>query len=191
MSRMKTHRDLNSLVCPWWLSATLSTGFRRPFHDPAAILGPFVSPGMTVADIGCGPGYFTVPLAGLVGDRGRVIAVDLQEKMLMRTRRAAERAGIADRIIFHHAAAEAIGITERVDFALAFWMVHEVPDQERFLTQIAGTLAPGGRLLVVEPRLHVSGRKYEAMLGAAVRAGLRVTAGAAVSLSRGALLGRD
>lgn len=180
--------DPNSLVCPWWLSSTLTNGLRRSFHDPVAILSPYVRPGSIAADIGCGPGYFTVPLASLVSPGGRVIAVDLQERMLERARRAAERAGCADAIDFRRSADGSLGITERLDFALAFWMAHEVPDQERFLGAIAAVLAPQGRLLVVEPKIHVSAKKFERLLAAAARAGLVAERPVAVPLSRGVLL---
>ncbi len=60
--------------------------------------------------------------------------------MLAGVRRRAERAGMSDRIQLHLAAPEKIGVSGPVDFALAFWMVHEVRYQEAFLTGIFDVL---------------------------------------------------
>ena len=51
--------------------------FRRWVQDPEEIVKPYVRRGSTVLDIGCGMGYFTIPLAGLVGEEGQVIALDI------------------------------------------------------------------------------------------------------------------
>jgi len=75
-------RRTNNHVCPWWLCYSFDNPLRRLFHDPERLLGPYVKLGMTVADIGCGMGYFTLGLARLTGPEGKVIAVDLQERML-------------------------------------------------------------------------------------------------------------
>jgi ubiquinone/menaquinone biosynthesis C-methylase UbiE len=143
-------------ICPWWLTFTFDNPLRRLLHEPRAMLQPFVAPGMHVADLGCGLGHFTLGLAHLVGPSGRVQAVDLQPESLARVRRRLERARLVPRVTLVQATADDLGLEGSVDFVLAFWMVHEVPDARPFFAQILAHLAPDGRVLVVEPRVHVS-----------------------------------
>lgn len=174
--------------CPPWLSFTLTNVFRRLAHDPAAILGPFVRPGDTVLDIGCGPGFFTIPLARLVGGTGHVVAVDIQSGMLDRTRRRAEKAGLAARVRLVKADETGLHLEGAADLALVFWMAHEVKDLEKLFAGIRAALKPDGRLLLVEPRLHVTASGYGEILAAAARAGFETAETPAVRLSRAALL---
>lgn len=81
-------------VYPWWGSYFLDNPLRRLIHAPEKIIGPYVRPGMTVMDVGCGMGLFSMPMARIVGNQGRVIAVDLQQEMFDVLRRA-EQAGVA------------------------------------------------------------------------------------------------
>ena len=81
-------------------------------------------------------GLFSIAMAKMVGKDGRVIAVDLQQQMLDVLERRARMAGVADRITAHRSEATSIGLTEPVDFALAFYSAHEVPDLRRLLTEI-------------------------------------------------------
>ncbi|NTW59852.1 MAG: methyltransferase domain-containing protein, partial [Nitrospirae bacterium] len=90
--------SLDGHVCPWWLAWTFDNPLRKWFQDPERILGSLVREGMTVADIGCGMGYFSVAMARMVGPAGRVLSVDLQEKMLKYLEKRAVRAGVQDRI---------------------------------------------------------------------------------------------
>ena len=53
---------------------------RRIIHSPDKILGGYIEPGQTVLDLGCGSGTFTIAMARMVGEAGRVIAVDLQDE---------------------------------------------------------------------------------------------------------------
>ena len=174
-------------VCPWWLCPTFDNPLRRLIHNPDRIVAGLVQPGETALDIGCGMGYFSIPLARLVGPEGSVICVDLQEQMLAGVRRRAERAGVADRIRLRRAGTDGLGPAETADFALAFWMVHEVPDQAAFLAEVRACLKPGGRLLVVEPRLHVGGAAFERSVVIARGVGLLPVARPAVALSRAVL----
>ena len=48
-----------------------------------------IEPGMTLLDAGCGPGRLTIPAAGRVGSQGKVVAMDIQDGMLLRTREKA------------------------------------------------------------------------------------------------------
>ncbi|MDA8099673.1 MAG: class I SAM-dependent methyltransferase [Nitrospiraceae bacterium] len=177
-------------VCPWWLAWTFDNPLRKWLHDPRQILGDYIKEGMTVADIGCGMGYFSVAMARMIGPTGRVIAVDLQQMMLDLLRKRAFRAGVADRINTILAAPEDISIAEPADFVLAFWMVHEVKDIPRFFGQVASVLKPGSRMLYAEPRIHVTQRRFDDILGFAKAAGFSVEPGPAVGMSRAAVLVR-
>jgi methylase of polypeptide subunit release factors len=90
---------------------------------------------MTVMDLGCGMGFFSLAMARMVGDRGRVIAVDVQQRMLDVLQRRGEKSGVASWIRPHRAEGDCLGIGTPVDFALAFAAVHEVSDTERFHAQ--------------------------------------------------------
>ena len=84
-------------VCPWWIGYLLASPLRRWLgQDPAKILSPYVREAMTVLEPGPGMGFFTIPLARLVGPSGRVIAVDLQPKMIESLKRRASKAGVLE-----------------------------------------------------------------------------------------------
>ncbi len=174
-------------VCPWWCCFTFDNPLRRLIHDPAVILSPYVRAGFTVIDIGPGMGYFTVELCRLVGEEGQVIAVDVQEKMLSAVLRRAQRAGVAARLETRLTKQERLDVTEKADFVLAFWMVHEVPDQERFLRDISTLLKPAARFLLVEPVFHVTRKAFDETMRKAVKTGLVREETPSISFSRSML----
>ena len=178
------------MVCPWWLCYSFDNPLRRLFHDPEPLLTPYVKPGMTAVDIGCGMGYFTIPLARLTGPGGKVIAIDLQQRMLDALMRRGAKAGIASRIIPHRCQKESLGIEGPADFALAFWMAHEVPDKPRFFREIFVFLKQGGRLLLVEPKYHVALPSLERTLAVCREVGFRLLDEPVVALSRAVLMGK-
>ncbi|WP_340818188.1 class I SAM-dependent methyltransferase [Methanolobus sp. WCC4] len=154
--------DLKNVhVCPAEIAGILDNRFRRKLQNPETIMGPFVKEGMTVLDLGCGPGFFSVVLAKLVGASGKVIAVDLQEGMLQKVRNKVQGTKLEKRIILHKCEADRIGISEKVDLVNTFYMLHEVPDQKKTLAEIKEILKPDGLLLICEPYLHVSGRAFK------------------------------
>ncbi len=180
-------------VCPWWIGYFLVSPLRRLWQDPAKILHDHVTSGMTVLEPGPGMGFFTLELARLVGPGGRVVAVDVQPKMLAALRRRAERAGLDDRIECRQASPSGLGVDDlagKVGFVLAFAVVHEIPDDVRFFTEVVRTLAPGGRVLLAEPRGHVSEAAFALTLEVTAAAGLRVGYLPAVPHSRAAVLVR-
>jgi ubiquinone/menaquinone biosynthesis C-methylase UbiE len=177
-------------TCPPWCCWTFDNPLRGLVQNPERILAPFVRSGETVADIGCGRGYFTIPLARMVGASGRVIAVDLQQKMLDGVRRRAEKAGLLSRIVLCRDTASTIDVVGKVDFVLAFWMVHEVDDVGQFFRQIVGILKPGGRCLVTEPKFHVTRQHFTEEAAAARREGLMYAGAPFVRFSRSILLTR-
>ena len=69
MAEAKQHH-----VCPWWIGYLLASPIRRIFQNPEEILSPFIRFGMAVLEPGPGMGFFTIPLARMVGRRLRVRA---------------------------------------------------------------------------------------------------------------------
>ncbi len=176
-------------VCNWWIAYTFDNPFRRLIHKPQKVLGNYVNEGMTAMDLGCGMGHFSLGMARLVGGTGKVIAVDLQQKMLDVMTRRARRAGLADRIIPHLCRADDIGIVEPADFILAFWMVHEVPDQVKFFRQLKTLLVSKGKILIAEPKMHVTAEDLKKTLDIAQSCDLQCIEKPDISFSHAALLG--
>jgi ubiquinone/menaquinone biosynthesis C-methylase UbiE len=148
-------------TCPWWFLFSFDNPLRRLYQDPFKILTSLISEGDRILDVGCGMGFLTIPAADLVGPDGEVVAVDLQQRMLDGLWRKARKADLQERIQLQLASQESIGVFGSYDLALAFWMVHEVRDSLRFLEEIYTALRPGGRLLIAEPYLHVSVKKFK------------------------------
>jgi ubiquinone/menaquinone biosynthesis C-methylase UbiE len=178
----------NKHVCPWWLCFTFDNIFRKLIHDPYKILSPYIKAGDTVLDVGPGMGYFTIPLAKMAGVNGRVIAADIQEHMLLALKKRAERAGVDKRVIVHLSSSDSLGIKEQVNFILAFWMVHEVPDKQRFLSELFSVLKDNGTFLLVEPVIHVPKANFAETVNLAVQAGFTICAQPEIFLSRAVLL---
>jgi SAM-dependent methyltransferase len=174
-------------VCPWWGGYFIDNPLRRLLHDPEKLLGPYVQPGMTAMDFGCGMGLFSIAMAKLVGDGGQVIAVDLQQKMLDVLQKRAKKAGVADRITTHRCEADSIGLTEPIDFALAFYSAHEVPNLRRLLGEIHGCLRPQGKLLLAEPIGHVTANDFQQMISVADEIGLQEDERPRIRLSHAAV----
>jgi SAM-dependent methyltransferase len=129
-------------VCPVERAGGLDTRLRALVQNPYAIAAPFINPGATVLDYGCGPGFFTVPMAHLVGESGRVLAVDLQQGMLDMVRYKIQGTLLDGRVSFHLVQGDGAGIDGPVDFVLLFYMVHEIEDKAAFFRRIVTLLAP-------------------------------------------------
>ncbi|MBK9577589.1 MAG: methyltransferase domain-containing protein [Fibrobacterota bacterium] len=179
------------VTCPWWLLPTFDNPLRRWIHPAERILSPWVKPGETVLEPGCGMGYFTIPLARLVGSQGRVIAVDLQDRMLQGVAVRARRAGMSERIQAMRCESDRLGVVGPVDFAMAFWMVHEVSHREAFLAEILGVMKDQGRFLVAEPRVHVTAANFQRTLDIARSVGFQVVAAPKVGFSRAVVFAKS
>src|SRR5882762_8513729 len=183
-------RSLRLEVCPAWFAWVINNPLRRWLHKPEEILGRLISPGFTVVELGCGSGPFTIALAKMVGSSGRVIAADIQPAMLAKVQRRVAQAGVQDRVELHLCGRERVGLSARVDFVLAFWMVHEVKNAVSLFAEMHEALNPDGKLLLVEPKLHVGWRDFEKEVDAALEAGLKILARPLVRLSHAAFFAK-
>jgi cyclopropane fatty-acyl-phospholipid synthase-like methyltransferase len=186
MVKMHKHR-----VCPWWVGYLLLNPIRRLLQDPSRIVAPHVREGMTVLEPGPAMGFFTLELARRVGHTGRVIAVDVEPRMVQRLKRRAARAKLAERIDARVSRADSMQLAvleERVDFVLAFAVVHEMPESAAFFAQAAAAMKPGARMLLAEPYGPVSEVEFGAELEMAKRARLEAQARPPIRRTRTALL---
>jgi Methylase involved in ubiquinone/menaquinone biosynthesis len=178
-------------VCPWWLGYFLLNPLRRLVQDPAALVGLYVKEGMTVVEPGPGMGFFTLELAKRVGASGRVIAVDIQDKMLAKLRARAGRANLQDRIETRLAQTDSLGLTDlaaQVDVVFAFAVVHEMTNVSGFFQEAAQALKIGACLVLVEPTAHTGSDQFAAELAAAKQAGFEVVDRPSVRLSQAVVL---
>jgi ubiquinone/menaquinone biosynthesis C-methylase UbiE len=184
-------KNFERKVCPAEHAGALDNRLRRWIQNPAKLLKSFVQPGMTAVDFGCGPGFFTIEMAKMIGPAGKVIGVDLQQEMLDKVRAKITGTELEQRIVLHQCSTEAIGLKEPVDFVLAFYVLHELPDQSSFFTELAGNIKESGRILIVEPPFHVSASAFAQTIEQAKKCGFSVVAAPKILFSKTALLIRD
>ena len=181
-------------VCPWWLGYFLISPLRRLLLNPNKVLSPFVREGMTVLEPGPGMGFFTLPLARMVGSSGRVIALDVQPKMIRKLQRRLAKAGLESRVDVRLVAPDSMGISDlrdKVDFTLAFAVLHEMPSAAQFFAEAAAASKPGAQLLLVEPAGHVKDEAFEAELRDAAQAGFNLVDHPPIGHSHAALLQKN
>jgi ubiquinone/menaquinone biosynthesis C-methylase UbiE len=148
-------------VCSVESAGALDLRFRKLLHDPQKILKPYIKEGFTVLDVGCGPGFFSIEMAKMVGISGKVVAADLQQGMLEIVKKKVENTSLQNLIELHKCESNKIGLTKEFDFILVFYMLHEVPNQTEFLKELHSLLKPNGRILIVEPKFHVTKKDFK------------------------------
>ncbi|MCG8512085.1 MAG: class I SAM-dependent methyltransferase [Rhodospirillales bacterium] len=167
----ETAKQHHCHVCPWWLAYTFDNFLRRRSHPAEKTLAPYVRTGMRAADFGCGFGHFALGMARLVGDAGRVYAIDLQKQMLAKTMKRARKQGLSHVI-------EPVLCTQgqsllpgNLDFVLASNVLHEVPDLPGLLSDIGVGLNQGGIFYVMEPSGHVKRDRLDQEIALTIHAG--------------------
>jgi ubiquinone/menaquinone biosynthesis C-methylase UbiE len=181
-------------MCPVWVGYLLASPVRKLFQNPKKILSPYVQKGMKVLDIGCAMGFFSLPLAELVGSGGKVICIDVQEKMIASLEKRAKKAGLSDNIEVRVCPSDSLGledVKEQIDFAAVIAVVHEVPDATSFFAEVYRTVKPDGQLLVAEPKGHVSQEDFELTVSTAKQAGFSIIDRPRISRTRAVLLGKE
>ncbi|RPH95570.1 class I SAM-dependent methyltransferase [candidate division KSB1 bacterium] len=181
-------------ICPWWMGYFLASPLRRWMQNPAKIISPYVHEGMTVLEPGPGMGFFTLEIAERVGFSGRVIVVDVQQKMLDVLMRKAKKKGLADRIDARLVTDDGTGTDDlagKVDLVWAFAVVHELPDMNLFFREAAAALKTGGKLYLAEPSGHVNPDAWAKTIASAKLAGLAPESEITIPRSRTALLAKS
>lgn len=181
-------------ICPWWIGYLLVSPLRRVGQNPNKILSPYIKPGMVVLDVGCGMGFFSLDMARLAGKNGKVICVDLQEKMITSLMKRAAKADLKHHIDYRICSTESLNLEDmerKIDFALAFAIVHEMPDAEIFFQQIYSALKPNGILLFSEPKGHISSNAFQKSLDISESVGFKPVEAPSVMRSHTRLLKKN
>jgi SAM-dependent methyltransferase len=110
-----------------------------------------LKPSTVVADLGAGTGYFSVRLARML-PKGKVYAVDLEPDMVKYLGERAKREGLKN-VTPVAAAPDDARLPGKVDLVLLVDVYHHIDDRERYFRKLAGSLAPGGRLAVIDFKL--------------------------------------
>jgi len=174
-------------VCPASRAGSLDNFIRRIIHKPEKIFGNYNMEGKVILDIGCGPGFFTTAFAYMCGENGKVIAADLQEEMLDKLRKKITGKDIEKKITLHKTEKDKIGLTSKVDFVNAFYMVHEVPSSENLLKEIYELLNDDGILFLCEPKFHVSKNEFNETLNLSKAIGFKLKEQPKIYMSRTAV----
>jgi len=174
-------------VCPIWVGYFLSIPLRKLVQNPKKILSPYLADGMKVLDIGCAMGFFSLQMARIVGPGGRVICVDVQQRMIDVLVKRARRAGLLEIIETRVCGRDSLGIEDldgQMDFACAFAVAHEVPDSAAMFSQVYRALKQGGRMFLAEPKGHISEDEFGITVSTASKTGFEIVSNPDVARSR-------
>lgn len=158
-------------------AAHLDNPLRRLLFPAAPLLRRIgLAPGVVFLDIGAGTGYYSLPALALVGPAGRVVAADIEPRMVALLRAKGRRIGAANLEVIHSGVERLAVPQDSCDAALMGKVLHEVERKASALRAVFGALKPGGRLAIIEfkPDGSVFGPPREERIGsAAVEALLR------------------
>ena len=148
--RFTSNRRL--LPCPVWLRwlVELDNPFTKTNRAATILSNLNLRTGMSVIDIGCGPGRLTIPIAKSIGEKGRVVALDIQPGMLKIVADKARAEGLENIEHLQAGAGEGKIPRESFDRALLVTVLGEIPERKKALQEVFNSLKPGGMLSITE-----------------------------------------
>lgn len=135
------------------MASFLQSKIRCTFDPPEKVINLLnISNGMVVADIGCGPGVYSVRIAKKVGSSGLVYAIDANEYMIMRAKRLADSMGLNNiRVIKADATDLSIIQSESVDVALFIYSLHHIGRKVDAIREALRIIKPNGKVFILDP----------------------------------------
>lgn len=171
-------------------AGALESSFRYRFQNPGKILKNFLKPGMTVLDLGCGPGFFTTEIARKLGGSGKVIAADIQDGMLEKVRQKISGSALESIVQIHKCQVESLNLTDKFDFVFAFYAFHEMSCPDNIIDEIKLLLKPEGKIFIAEQKFHVPKSTFIDIIGKMRKRGFEITGRPKVFLSRAVVMRR-
>lgn len=124
---------------------------RHDLLKPAETLRKLgLEPGMVMADIGCGTGFFSIPASAIIGDQGLIYAADIEPLMLQTISERLSSAEFPQNIHVVHTGNEIQIAPESCDFVLFAFVLHEVEARQAMLNKAGMLLKRGGKAAVIE-----------------------------------------
>lgn len=136
----------------------MTSPLRKLQQNPKKILAPYINQGIKILEVGSAMGYFSIPMAKMTGQNGKVYCVDVQENMLKKLDKRAKRKGVKEIIesrLANHNSLNIKELTGEIDFTLLAYVVHEIPDQKKLFTEVAKAMKKNAIALYIEPKMHV------------------------------------
>ncbi|MGL6073369.1 MAG: class I SAM-dependent methyltransferase [Fimbriiglobus sp.] len=134
-----------------WLERTE----REREEEPAKLLKALdIKPGMTIADVGAGSGYHVFRMAPLVGEKGKILAVDIQPEMLKLIEKRAKKEKVSNIELITSTEADPKLPEAKVDLIIMVDVYHELAFPYEMMEKMVAALKPGGRIAFVEFRLE-------------------------------------
>jgi ubiquinone/menaquinone biosynthesis C-methylase UbiE len=131
---------------------TLYSLFRDPYK---ALNAAGLKAGQKVLEVGCGPGFFTIPAARIVGEKGNAYALDINPLAVKRVQQKVEQAGVTNVQTIRADAARTGLPDQSFDLIFLFGLAHPIGNTEDILTELHRLLKPAG-ILSIEGQLQPS-----------------------------------
>lgn len=169
-------------------ASALDSRLRLLLQNPKRILRKYIHSGMTVLDLGCGTGYFTLEIAKLLEKNGKVIATDVQKGMLEILKHKLENSELQKQIQIHHNQENTLNLTEKVDFIIAFYAFHEMKYIDSIISELQKILKPETKILISEQKFHVSKYTFNTIIQKMENIGFEICKRPKIFLSRTVLM---